>query len=190
MMKQGREFLITTPLPNSNQWEGKEYWRRSLPELKRAYNQICSYCAQWVSNATGSPTVDHYIPRSVSPSLAYEWSNFRLACSQLNSRKGASIDVLDPFSVIDGWFIIDFSSFMILPNPALRNAEKEQVVRTIRRLKLNVDEAFISSRIEWFDDYMKHEYTFGHLQKRAPFLAYEIERQGLKLTQEVESKPP
>jgi hypothetical protein len=41
-------------LPNkleSQQWRGKEYWQRALPDMRKAYNSICS--AFWIPHSTG-----------------------------------------------------------------------------------------------------------------------------------------
>jgi hypothetical protein len=178
--KQGAAFLQTTPRPVGKEWANKEYWRLAIPSLITAYNSICAYCAQWISHPTGSPTVDHYIARSIDPTKAYEWDNFRLACLALNSRKWAYQDVLDPFQIPAGWFTIDFATFMILPATGLSAEIKQSVSGTVTRLRLNIDEAFIDSRKQWFNDYIDGEYEFGFLARRAPFIAYEVERQGLK----------
>jgi uncharacterized protein (TIGR02646 family) len=167
------------PHPKSKDWKGHEYWRSALPDLTKAHNSVCAYCAQWISKPTGTPTVDHYIPVSVNPNLAYEWSNFRLACLALNTRKRDYRDVIDPFQLIEDWFRLDFDTFMIKPNPDLSDDQKKQICATLKRLKLNEDEAFIISRQEWFRWYDKGEITFPHLEKKAPFIAREMKRQGL-----------
>src|SRR5439155_22494098 len=92
----GRAFLKTSPNPKS--WKNREYWQDCIPDLYDAYEGICAYCAEWIPETTGDPTVDHFIPKSVRPELAYEWSNFRLACLRFNRWKRNYQDVLDPFS--------------------------------------------------------------------------------------------
>src|SRR5688572_21693675 len=86
--KPGEIFLASKPSPKYNEWRGKEYWRLCLSELYEAYSGVCAYCAQWIPLETGVATVDHFEPKATAPGLAYEWNNYRLAASKLNSRKG------------------------------------------------------------------------------------------------------
>ena len=66
------------------------YWRRSLDDLLAAYHRICSYLCLYIPRGTGARSVDHMVPKSTAWDQAYEWHNFRLACSLMNSRKGAA----------------------------------------------------------------------------------------------------
>jgi uncharacterized protein (TIGR02646 family) len=175
----GADFLRTNPKPDS--WRSKEYWRRSLEDLHKAYNGICSYCAHWIPCDTGAATVDHFIPKSRAPQLAYEWSNFRLAASKMNSRKRDYQDVLDPFTLEANSFILEFPSLIIKPNPVLNNERKSKASKTIARLKLNTNESSVKARFHWLMCYCDGEITFEHLEKNAPFIATELIRQGLQL---------
>jgi hypothetical protein len=78
----GLAFLSKVPNPKTKEW--RDYWVKSLPDLYKSYNKICAYSAQWISRPEGNPTVDHFLPKSAKPELAYEWHNFRLACLTLN----------------------------------------------------------------------------------------------------------
>jgi uncharacterized protein (TIGR02646 family) len=176
---RGRKFLEKIPNPTNKEWQGKEFWRDVLTDLATGHNNICSYCAQWISHPTGQPTIDHYIPKSVAPFSAYEWSNFRLCCSQLNTWKSNFQDVVDPFVIALNSFQLDFDTLMIKPNPELTQAAQEQINATLRRLRLNTDEAFIASRQSWIEDFRQGEMSFQHFKKRMPFIAYEMLRQGL-----------
>ncbi|MFL6208531.1 MAG: hypothetical protein ACJ74W_06745 [Pyrinomonadaceae bacterium] len=178
--KPGQKFLSTASRPiKEKDWKGKEYWRKVIPELREGHRHICAYAALWISKLTGSPTVDHYIPKKDDPDSAYEWENFRLSCLTMNSRKKHFRDVLDPFEIKDGWFTIDFSTFVIHPNPTLPVSIKKQVDATIKRLKLNTDEMCIAVRREWFECFETGCMNFKLLEERAPFIAYEARRQGL-----------
>jgi len=123
--------------------------------------------------------VDHFIPKSEEPKLAYEWDNFRLACLKLNARKGKSLDVIDPFALPPDSFILDFPSLLIKPHPHLLEPLKARVIKTIDQLQLNQDDKCVEGRLEWLKPYCEEEHTFQHLQKKAPFIAYELKRQGL-----------
>lgn len=163
----------------SKQWFGHEYWKNIRYELHIAYNGICAYSANWIPRGESSPTIDHFIPKSVRPDLAYEWSNYRLACPLVNTRKRDYQDVIDPFMLSYNWFFLDFPSLLIKPNPELSDQDKQRVWSTIKRLKLNEDETFIHSRNHWLEAYCREYTPFSYLKKHAPFIAYELERQGL-----------
>lgn len=174
----GTKFLRRVPKPNTKQWEGKEYWQRVLPDMRQAYNSICAYSAHWIPHSTGNHSVDHFRPKSQDPNLAYQWSNFRYVATRFNSRKGTRA-ILDPFTLLPHWFIIDFKSLLVKPNPNLSAEQKEAVRHTIKNLKLNKDEALVDERWSWFKDFLENQISWAHLKKRAPFIASELERQGL-----------
>jgi hypothetical protein len=173
----GLAFLQQCPHPTN--WKNHEYWRNSLDDLYTSYNQICSYSAHWIPRTEGSPTVDHFIPKSINPNLAYEWSNFRLACLRMNARKWIFQDILDPFKIQYEWFLLDFPSLLIKANSSLEESIKTQVISTIKRLKLNDDDGCVKQRQDWLMAYCKGEITFDFLNKTAPFIAYELNRQNL-----------
>lgn len=174
----GKEFLAEVPTPTTRQWEGKEYWRLVLPDMRRAYKSICAYCAHWIPHSTGNHSVDHFVPRLREPNLAYEWSNFRYVAARFNSRKWTH-PILDPFTLLPNWFIIDFVTSFIKPNPDLLPNQKEAVLETIKHLKLNDDDDLVAEREAWVKDCGSGHISFLHLKKKAPFIAYELERQGL-----------
>lgn len=177
--KPGLAFLSKVPNPKTKDWKNRDYWRRSLRDLYDACNHICAYSAQWISRPEGSPTVDHFLPKSAKPELAYEWHNFRLACLTLNNKKGTELDVIDPFELPVNSFILDFPSLIIKPNPELLYPLKERVISTINRLQLNDYDKCIDGRLEWLKTYYEDNSTFDSLKRKAPFIAYELERQGL-----------
>ena len=81
--------------------------------------------------------MDHYLPKVNFPEYAYEWSNYRLARPRLNSRKGDSVKVVDPFHVRSGWFVLDCPSCLIFAGDNLANGTRQQVRSTIEILDLN-----------------------------------------------------
>lgn len=174
--KVGMQFLAQVPHPSSQQWQGREYWQRVLPDMRRAYSGVCAYSAHWIPHSTGNHSIDHFIPKSQQPDLAYEWKNFRYVSARFNSRKGTKL-ILDPFELQPDWFIIDFKSFLIHPNPGIASDQQAQVHETIQCLKLNSDDDLVAERQAWFLDYYSGGIPFEHLKKHAPFLAYEILRQ-------------
>lgn len=174
----GAAFLRNTPRPTS--WTNREYWRRVIPDLWRAHNGICAYTCHWIPPDAGASTVDHFLPKSTHPQHAYDWKNYRLASPKVNRYKHNYLDVLDPFTLSPGWFVLVFPALLLKPGSHLSVDQKQQVQKTIARLKLNDDETLINSRLRWVLEYCDREITFSHLRRRAPFIAYEIERQHLK----------
>lgn len=83
------------------------YWRRALPAMVTAYQSRCAYLAMRIYPATGSPSVDHMLPKSRAWDQVYEWSNYRLCAQSINAKKGASEKLVDPFDVEMGWFTLN-----------------------------------------------------------------------------------
>jgi len=174
---KGLAFLKQEPHPKV--WKNRDYWTAAINDLCRAYNRICAYSAQWIPPAQGTPTIDHFIPKSVAPNQAYEWKNYRLSCQLLNSRKWTFQDVLDPFIIQPGWFVLDFPSLHIKPGSSLDDHIRQKVINTINRLKLNDEDSCIQSRESWLFPFCQGQYPFSFLKGKAPFIAYELERQNL-----------
>jgi hypothetical protein len=175
----GDKFLKKSPNPQGkNAWKNHEYWQESLNDLYDAYHHVCSYTAAWMPSPQSSRTVDHFIPKSVNPEKAYEWSNFRLSCARANTWKGTHQDILDPFKIGDDWFIIDFSLLEVKPNPNLDPEIQQAVTITIERLKLNGSDC-TRGRETWFNEFCNGCISFEFLERRAPFIAYELKRQNL-----------
>lgn len=140
------------------------------------YRAICAYSGCWVPTQA---SVDHFLPKSVRPDLAYEWSNYRLCSDKINSYKADSTDVADPFHVLGGWFCLDFDTFYVKPGHGLRPSVSRLVRSTIRVLRLNNDDALVNLRFEVVEDYALGNLTFRFLERRYPFIAHELRRQGL-----------
>jgi hypothetical protein len=174
----GQQFLSKIPKPTYQQWRGREYWQRVLPDMRKAYDSICAYSAFWIPHSTGNHSIDHFIPKSKQPSLAYEWHNYRYVSARFNSRKGTH-NIVDPFKLLSGWFRLDFKSFLIKPNSELSANQKDKLWKTIKHLKLNDDEDLVIERQTWYLNYLNKEISFEHLKKKAPFIALEAERQDL-----------
>jgi hypothetical protein len=175
----GRQFLHQCPKPTAAQFKTRAYWRKVLGELHSVYRGICAYSCHWIPYDTGADTVEHFRPKQLFPNEAYEWSNYRLVCGTLNGRKGAYQDVIDPFSVQDGWFVLDFPSVLVKPNPSLSDADAKSVLQTIKRLGLNDEGTCLKARLRYVKNYCKQQISFLHLKNEAPFIAREIQRQGL-----------
>ncbi|MBI4748618.1 MAG: hypothetical protein HY774_09010 [Acidobacteria bacterium] len=167
----GQDFLMTNPSPKQDDWDGKEHWRRAIPDLRIAYRGICAYSSLRILPIEVA-TVDHFVPRKTHPHLAYEWSNFRLARHRINSKKG-EFTVLDPFTIGDDWFVLDFSTFMVHPNNNLTEVQMGQIRETIQRLDLNHQD-YVEMRAEWYTEFKNN---LQALERYSPFIAYEMRRQ-------------
>lgn len=152
------------------------YWRKSLDDLLAGYDRICSYLCLYIPQGTGARSVDHMIPKSKAWNRAYEWDNYRLACSLMNSRKGAAASVLDPFEVENAWFVLDLVAFQVLPADGLAVPTAATVQDTIDRLGLN-DMECRGAREEYAEEYWSEHVSIDYVERRAPFVANELRRQ-------------
>lgn len=174
----GDLFLAATPNPTSKAWKQHDYWRRAALDLYRAYDGVCAYTCHRIELDTGWPTVEHFVPKTADPRLAYDWRNFRLVCGRMNGRKGKHRDVLDPFRLDNGVFFIDFPSLQVHPATGLPGPVEAQAWSTIHRLQLN-DDTCIQGRHSRLDPYCRGVYDLDYLAEIAPFISREIVRQNL-----------
>ncbi len=152
------------------------YWRECTEDLLRSYKHICAYSCVYIERVTGPATVDRAIPKSVAWDHVYEWRNYRLATSLMNARKGEFADVLDPFAVEDGMFALDLVTYKAVVGPHA-GERRNEVEATIQRLGLDGAEYRDLLR-HLHQAYVEGDIKFRWLERRAPFLAREIRRQG------------
>ena len=153
------------------------YWRRILPELLTRYERICSYLCLYIPHGTGAPSVDHMVAKSMRWDQVYEWTNYRLACSLMNARKGAVETVLDPFEIQDNWFALELVEFQVVPGEALPSDIATAVEDTIERLRLN-DLECCKARSKFVEEYQQRHVSLDYLRRHAPFVERELRRQG------------
>lgn len=115
-------------------------------------------------------------PKSKDWTQVYEWNNYRLASSRLNSRKSDYTDVLDPFQIGAEWFLLELYGFQVIPNPNLSYQTIDDIHSTISRLKLN-DTFHCDQRHDDAWDYWNGKYGIEHLESISPFVALELRRQ-------------
>ena len=176
--RRGERFLAAHPHPTETALSKHPYWRRAAKQLYDAYGGVCAYSCHWIAFDTGARTVDHFVPKSVAPTWAYEWHNFRLVCGRLNSRKHDYQDVLDPFTLKNGVFVIDFPSLLVKPSAGLSEQLDASAWATINRLQLN-DETCTRSRLVYVRNYCHGHFDLEYLRECAPFLYREMRRQDL-----------
>jgi len=169
-------FPLNQPLPPRADIE--PYWRACLTDLHRAYGGVCAYLGIFFERVMGGGSVDHFIAKSASAGLAYEWSNYRLACSTMNSRKREYGDVLDPFFLAPDLFRLQLSTGHIYPHPDLDAVSMRLVEQTIEQLGLD-DPLCRELRVRWYQDYLEHGLPSVYLKSKSPFVWSEANRQGL-----------
>lgn len=152
------------------------FWQEMSEDLLSAYGRICAYACLYIERLTGAATVDHWAPKSTTWDRVYEWDNYRLACAVLNARKKDYGDVLDPFAVVDGLFALDLVSLKAVPGPAA-GAQTQAVKETVRRLHLDSSD-YVEALGDYLEAYRGNHISLTYLEKRAPFLARELRRQG------------
>lgn len=180
--KKGHTWLRKHGIPRRGvvpkEKELPAYWRKFSKELWSVYSGICAYYAIYFEFVTGASSTDHFIAKSKRAGMAYEWTNYRLACIDANRNKNMYNDVLDPVGLAPQTFFINFADGSIFPNPKLLGSKKNMAEKTIDRLKLNSNE-MKKLRTKHFSQYRKGLYTAVFLQKQSPFVYLEMERQGL-----------
>jgi hypothetical protein len=178
--KPGAAFLAICPSPSWKQYRNKHYWSRAAGHLHAAYAGICAYTAMYLPER-GS--IDHFLPKTLHPHLAYEWSNFRLASGRVNSSKGNLTGILDPFEVQENWFFMDIPACLLKPNPSLEAGLQGRIALTISLLRLNQDDVYVQERCNILMEYARGDISISFLGRRYPFLAKEVDRQELSQQQ-------
>ena len=153
------------------------HWRKCLTELHTAYDGICAYVCIYIEPVTGAQSVDHFIAKSPRPELTYEWSNYRLACARMNSRKREFEDVLDPFTLPLGTFRLALSTCEIKPTAPEGSWERQTADATLQRLGLN-DQDCCDLRKYYLRRYQDGRISAEFLRERVPFVYQEVVRQG------------
>ena len=179
----GNNFLKHSPNPSTPEWKKHNYWAKLHNYLYTQHNGICLYCASWtprqsiLNRLDHHTSVDHFQPKTHHPELAYEWSNFRLCRERLHQYKADFEDVLDPCSISNDWFYLDFTSFLIKPSSTVADlALKQKISNTVSRLRLNSDD-YVNERIQVITEYSKGKLGLNMLNEKFPFIAYQMKVQ-------------
>jgi uncharacterized protein (TIGR02646 family) len=179
--KPGREWLdknsieLNDPLPKKKHLP--PFWRHLNKELWDAYGGVCAYLAIYFEWPSGAASTDHFVPKSLRPDLAYEWSNFRLSCLAPNRLKNKFTDVIDPMVLAANTFELNLVTGEIRPNNSLLAMQMQDAKKTIKRLKLDSPE-HNNMRQRHYNQYLRHK-DAQTLRELSPFVWYEADRQGL-----------
>lgn len=164
----------------------RPFWSRCHEALYAAGKGYCAYLAVRIPRSPasdprcGGSSVDHFLPKNRFPRFAYEWKNYRLACSAVNSRKGDAVGILDPFRMKEeevNWFFLNPLTGSLSPNPALSAGRRRAVENTIQVLGLN-QKTFCDYRLLLLD-LLEQDDGAESLRHESPFLHAEAVRLGL-----------
>lgn len=152
-----------------------DYWRRCSAELAAAFHDRCAYTAMLVTPGT----VDHFVSIEEDRSLAYEWSNFRLAAGWVNSSKQnvSSGAILDPCEIEDGWFELILPSLQVVVTGLCPSHLRARAETTLTRLNLRDGETAVRIRRTWYELYQAGNLPLSGLDAVAPLLARAIRKQ-------------
>lgn len=174
----GLAWLRNQGLRPKNWDRGSEIWRRCLDDLHREYAGICAYLGIYIEPVTGARSVDHFVPKSIDPNLVFEWSNYRLACMTMNSRKKDRAVPLDPFRLSRQTFHLELVTGRIFPNPGRSAALQKKAQTMIVMLGLD-DSECRNLRATWWNRYLIGRIDAMFLRESAPFVHAEALRQGM-----------
>jgi|JI10StandDraft_1071094.scaffolds.fasta_scaffold450907_2 uncharacterized protein (TIGR02646 family) len=105
----------------------------------------CAYCDGFPFTMS-TEEVEHFRPKATFRALAFAWSNLFLSCSQCNAAKqraeAAGFDERllkpdEPGYHFERYFIVDFATGALEPNPAASEADRSRAEYTVRAFGLN-----------------------------------------------------
>jgi uncharacterized protein (TIGR02646 family) len=133
-------------------YEGEKVNQMALPLLIMQTQSHCSYCDAYPMKISDD-TIDHFKPKG-NPQfyhLAYEWGNLYYCCAACQKAKMEQFDdaLLRPDEVgfsFSRYFIFNYTTHKIDPNPAASPEDQNRAVVTINILKLNDNAQCIARR--------------------------------------------
>lgn len=114
--------------------------QQMVPILFGVTEWHCAYCDGFPLR-NNDETIDHFRPKSKYPLLAYAWENLFPVCSACQSAKMEQFDELllkpdeEGFD-FQNYFIVDYITFELLPNPKATEHNKLRAEKTIELLGL------------------------------------------------------
>ncbi|MCC6160460.1 MAG: hypothetical protein IT350_20575 [Deltaproteobacteria bacterium] len=182
MVRQpGSAWLRSVGISPTDWKPGSRIWRKCLDDLHREYAGVCAYLCIFIEPVTGAKSVDHFVPKSIDPNLAFEWSNYRLACMTMNGRKSKRSVPLDPFRLRRETFHLELVTGRIYPNPDRSMILRRKAQAMIDLLGLDDGECR-AIRAAWWNRYIlcfSCPSGSTYLRDSAPFVYSEAKRQGM-----------
>jgi hypothetical protein len=174
----GQIYLANNQSPTFKE-RNSRLWSKISEGLHEAYDRVCAYSCFYLNH---QGTVDHFLSKKFYPQFAYEWDNYRLAAQRINTYKGDSKGLIDPFITQPGWFVLKFPSCLVEAGDGLPKHIAGKINKTINVLRLNSDDYIVQVRSEIMLDFAEGYISLSFLKRRYPFLASEIVRQGIETT--------
>lgn len=181
LVRQPGQILLARHNPQRSK-DFEPYWSQIKKDLHVAYDNLCAYTCIYLPSLEG--TVDHFLPKSKYPRLAYEWDNYRLALAIVNQNKSDSTGLLDPFEIEENWFALDFPTCYVVIGNQMPNHLRDKAKETIEILKLNRNH-FVDSRLNIVKIFWNKELDWRTMQQKYPFLASELGRQDLRSRRQI-----
>ena len=153
-------------------------WQKTQKQLWTSYNHTCAYLAIYFEWSLGASSTDHFVPKSLDPWKAFDWSNYRLSALGPNRRKGKKRNILDPFQLHPDTFHINFANGSLTVNPTLPASVHALAQDTVDELGLN-DPETCRMRVSHFEESVGGHVSPAYLQRQSPFVYVEMLRQGL-----------
>lgn len=172
------------PPPANFSW--RRYWSRAIPMLHRSYHDICAYLGVYLDPATDGSgnregSVEHFIPKAQDAWMAYEWRNYLLADRRVNSTRGQE-PLTCPYDLDFYPFELMLDTGMIAVSEELTMEQEDKAYEILDALNLD-KEMYDIERAEYYARYKDRtrddSLTNAQIARYAPFIWYEIRRQGL-----------
>lgn len=131
--------------------EGEKVNHLILPALKAQTQEHCSFCDSYPVAPPSIETIEHFKPKTRYPLEAYLWGNLYFCC-QFCQQKGSHFDdaLIQPDHVdysFDDYFMWDFTTGEIKPNPTVTEFNQNRARVTIAAYHLN--DGHPSLRKQW-----------------------------------------
>ena len=121
--------------------------------LKQETHQKCAYCESNPMHVTFGD-IEHIVPKSIQPQLAYDWNNLTLACDVCNTKKGDNEGFFDPY-------FTDPADHFVFNGPMIRaKADRDDAKNTCIGLELN-RAPLIEKRLEKLLDLQRRFFEIG-----------------------------
>lgn len=170
----------STP-PRGFSWKNGAKWTAVGRDMMTLYSSVCAYSSTRIQETDGAKSIDHFNAKSTHPAaMAYEWDNYRLALLSMNRRKGNYDDVLDPFKIRRGTYVLNVWTGEVSVNPRLSTQLQQAAQLSLKRLRLD-DKAWTARRRKAWERYTRSPTPEGQriLHEDFPFVWDEARRHKL-----------
>lgn len=136
--KRGLGTFYWNKYPNA---KGRPISETIIHQLLLSSQFHCAYCDKFPLYRSDE-TIDHFKPKSIYPLGAYQWSNLFPACDNCQTEKLNKFSslILKPDELtydFNTYFIVDFTTYELLPNPKAIKFNRKRANATIEIFKLN-----------------------------------------------------